>query len=256
MNDARHASLNVDPMDPLMTSHALRRRAARAAGWLYLSMAVFSAFSMIFVTPKFVVPGDAAATAGRILASERLLRVGFASNLAGQVLFLFLAYALYKLFRPVDKDQARIMVMLVVASVPVTFVSMLGQLAPVFLLKGNGFLSAFDPAQRQALAMASLGLHDQGILLAGIFWGLWLLPLGILAFKSGFIPKAFGVLLWAGCFGYLLDSLAAFVFPGQRAALAPVVTVSEFISEIPFILWLLVKGVRAAEPAAAVEGRS
>ncbi len=251
MNDAKSIRLEDKAMNTIVTGDSSSlRKAARTAGWLYLSMAVFSAFSMLFVTPKVLVPGDAAATAANILAFERLFRLGFASNLAGQVIFLFLAYALYKLFRSVSRDQARLMVMLVVASVPVTFVSMLGQLAPVALLKGSSVLAPFDPAQRQALAMTFFDLHEQGILLAGVFWGLWLLPLGILAFKSGFIPRVFAILLWAGCFGYLLDSLAVFVFPEHRALVAPVVTASELASEIPFILWLLIRGVRDPRPTA------
>lgn len=219
------------------------KKTARIAGFLYLIMAVCSAFSMMYVDSKLYVPGDAAATVSNIQASEWLFRLGFVSNLVGQIIFLFLVYALYKLLKSVDKDQARLMVILVVASVPVACLNMLNQFAPIVLLSGAGHLSAFNPAQLQALAMVFLDMHNHGIFIAEIFWGLWLFPFGLLVFKSGFFPKVLGVLLMLGCFGYLIDCLVNFLFPSYKVITYPGIGISA-VAEFSFIFWLLFKGAK------------
>ena len=224
-------------------SDLLRNKTARVAGLLYLIMALCSAFGMIYVDSKIYVAGDAAATAGNIQAFAGLIRLGFVSSLVAQISFLFLVYVLYKLLKSVDIDLARIMVVLVVASVPLTCLNLLNQLAPLILLNGAGYASAFDPAQLHALAMMFLDLHKQGIFIAQIFWGLWLFPLGILVFRSGFIPKVLGILLVIAGIGYLVDSLSFFLVPNLGISVSSVT----FIGELLFLLWLLIKGVNERE---------
>jgi hypothetical protein len=202
----------------------------------------------MYVDPKLYVPGDAAATVSSILEFEWLFRLGFVSNLAGQIVSLFLVHTLYKLFRSVDKGQARLMVMLLALSVPVTFLNMLNQYAAVLLISGAGHLSAFNPAQLQTLAMIFLNLYDRGTIIAEIFWGLWLVPLGLLAYKSGFIPKVLGVLLIVGCFGHLLYFLSVFLFPAHSAILTPI-AYAAMSGELPVFLWFLIKGVKAQQPS-------
>ena len=122
------------------------RRTARIAGLLYLLMAVFSAFGTIYVPSRLFVPGDAAATANSVMASMWLLRLGFVSDLVAQALFLFLVLTLYRLLKTVAEHQARLMVILVVASVPVTCLNLLNEIGPILLLGGAGYLKAFEPA--------------------------------------------------------------------------------------------------------------
>lgn len=221
----------------------LLQKTARAAGILYLIMDVFMIFSGMVVDPKIYVPGDAAATASNILESGWLFRLGFVSWIIGYIVFLFLANALYNLFKSVDKGQARLMVILVIASVPIGILNMLNQYAPILLLNGSGHLSAFNPAQLQTLSMVFFDIYQHGIMVAEIFWGLWLIPLGLLVYKSRFVPKVLGVLLIIGCFGHLLSFLSFFLFPDYSAILIPI---SEIVMgcEIPIFLWLLIKGVR------------
>jgi hypothetical protein len=218
-------------------------KTSRMAGIWYLLMAICSAFSMMFIDKQVLVPGDAETTAANILASKGLYSLGVVSNLAGQIFFLFLVLALYRHLRSVDMTQARLMVALVVASIPVTCLNTLNQFAPVLLLSGADYLKVFEPAQVNALAMVFLEMYQQGIILVGIFWGLWLLPFGILVYRSGFLPKILGVFLVIGCLGYLLDSISNYLFPAYAAALDPVVMVTGLIGEIPILLWLLIKGI-------------
>jgi hypothetical protein len=231
-------------------------KVSRIAGIWYALLTVCSVFGILYVDARFYVLGDAAATAGSILANPWLFRLGIVSNLAGQACFLFAGLAFYRLFKSVDKDQARSLLMLVVASVPIAFLNMLNKFAPIILLGDSGFLKAFEPAQLRALAMLFIELQKYGTLIVSVFWGLWLLPLGILVFKSGFFPKVLGILLVINFAAYILDCLLAFLFPDVRAAVSPIMTVLLAIGEIPFLLWLLIRGARipagkAATPEAA-----
>ncbi len=216
---------------------------ARGAGILYIIMDVFMIFSGMIVDPKIYVPGDAVATASNILALEWLFRLDVVSNIVGFVVFLFLVLALYKLFQTVDKGQARLMVVLVVASVPVAIVYTLFQYASVLILSSAGYLSAFNPAQLQALSMVFFDIYRSGIMVAEIFWGLWLIPLALLAYKSRFVPRVLAVLLVVGCLGHLLSFLSTLLFPDYSAILIPISEMA-MIGELPIFLWLLIKGAK------------
>ena len=224
------------------------KKTARGAGILYIIMAVFLIFSGMYVDPKLYVPGDAVSTVSNILASAWLFRLGFVGNLVGYILNLFLVLALYNLFKSVDKGQARLMVILIVGGVSIAFLNMLNQYAPILLFSGAGHLSAFNPAQLQTLSMVFLDMYNHGTMIAEIFWGLWLIPLGLLVYKSGFIPKVLGVLLIVGCFGHLISFLSTFLFPEYRAILIPIAE-TVMIGEMPIFLWLLIKGVKDQQPS-------
>ena len=232
-------------MTHLMNSN---KKASRIAGCWYLLVAIFGSFNTMFVDSKLYVSGDAAATVTNILASERLFRFGIVSNLICTICFLFLADALCKLFKSVDKDLVRLMVIFIIASVPVAYLETL-QLAPMLLLSGAGSLSAFEPAQLQALAMVFLDMNKQGSFIAYIFYSLWMFPLGLLIFKSGssFIPKALGVLLMVGCFGYLVNFLVIFLSLDYEAIVSLWMTIA-IVAEILCILWLLIVGPRDQQP--------
>lgn len=198
------------------------KKAARGAGILYIIMGVFMIFGGMYVDSKIYVPGDAMATVSNILASEWLFRLGFVSNLVGLIFQLLLVHALYDLFKSVDKGQARLMVIFVIAGVSVAFLNMLNLYAPILLLSGGGHLSTFNPAQLQSLSMVFLNMYEHGIMIAEIFWGLWLIPLGILVYRSRFVPKVLGALLIVGCFGHLISFLSIFLFLGYSTILTPI----------------------------------
>jgi len=224
------------------------KKTARGAGILYIIMDVFMIFGGKYVDSKIYAPGDAVATVSNILASEWLFRLGFVSNLVGLILQLFLVYVLYELFKSVDKGQARLMVILVVAGVSVAFLNNPNLYAPILLFSGAGYLSAFNLAQLQTLAMVFLDMYKHGIMIAEIFWGLWLIPLGILVYKSRFVPKVLGVLLIVGCFGQLISFLSIFLFPGYSTILTPIAE-TIMLGELPIFLWLLIKGAKDQQPS-------
>jgi len=189
------------------------RNPGRRTGLLYLLVSIPGAFALVYVPGRLLVHGDAAATIANIAASETLFRFGIAAELICQALFILVAMALYDLFKGVNHRHAVLMVMLIALSIPIAFLNELNAIATLLFMHGAGSLSIFDQPRRDALAMLFVNLHGRGFDVAGIFWGLWLFPLGLLVYRSGFVPRILGVLLIANCFSYLLNSLASLVLP-------------------------------------------
>ena len=230
------------------------RRQARFAGLLYLLMGVSAPFALLVAPGRLIVAGDAAATAERIRQSEVVLRLWIGTELFHQAIAVYLVMALYRVFKPVDPNQSRLLVALgALVSVPIMFLNLLNLIAAHTLASGPAFLAAFEPAQLDGLAYLFTRLHARGVTIASIFWGLWLVPFGLLVIRSGFIPKVIGWLLMVAAAGYLLDSFATLVLPSAQSIVGSFTTILE-IGELPVIFWLLIagaRGPRAEEPAAA-----
>jgi len=218
------------------------KRQARVAGLLYLLASIPGAFCLIYIPSHFFVSGDAAATANKIAASEPLFRFGILSELVGFIGFIFVARALYRLFVGVNKAHASLMVTLIVVSIPISLLNVLNETAALRLVHGGAFLSVFDKPQSNALAMLFLRLHFDGFMVAQIFWGLWLIPFGILVYESGFLPRILGILLIIACFGYLANSLVGLDVAPNDAITRVVGQLT--ICELPIIFWLLIVGAR------------
>ena len=231
--------------DPPPSSSPLpTARTARIAGVWYLLLAVAGIFAYQYV-PHLIIAGDPAATALNMLGSETIVHVGVVAELAEAVLSIFLVRALYRLLTGVDKNYASLMVTLVLVAVPIAFVIVLTELGALILYSGASFLvSGFGQAQLQALALVLLDLHSEGLDVASIFWGLWLFPLAILVYRSGFIPRILGVLLAVNGFAYLVISLVSLLLPSYATAVSQVLFLPEALGELSMMIWLLAKGVR------------
>ena len=232
------------------------KKAARIAGAIYLSMVITGPFSLIYVPSKLIVRGNAAATADNILAHETMFRLSILADLVGQVIFICLAIALYRLLGGVNKIWAALMVAFVLVSAAVGFVNTLNDIAALLLFRGADFLTIFDKPQRDALGMLFVRLHSQGILIDEMFWGLWLFPFGLLVYRSGFLPRFIGVWLMINCFGYVVLSVTALFFPAYYETAFKMAQPVLF-GELAIMLWLLIKGAKvptlpsALQPAAA-----
>jgi hypothetical protein len=213
-------------------------------------MGLPGAFSLQYIPAAFIVHGDAAATARKITEAPFLYRVGILSDLVSAIFFLILAANLYYLLKDVDLKNARLMVIFVLSAVAIGFVCTVALSAPLIFLSGADFLSVFTRPQLEALAYGSLRLRGSGLDVAAAFWGLWLLPFGILVFKSGFIPRLLGVCLIVGGFAYLTFSLTAIIFPASRHTVSLITLPFYAIGELPIAFWFLVKGVRVPQPEA------
>ncbi len=226
------------------------KKTARIAGFLYLIMIVIAPFSVFYVPSILFVPGDAATTANNIMASEGLFRSGFVSGLIYQVISILLVLVLYKLLKPVNKNQALLMVIFALVGVPIAMLNELNQFAALLLLSGADYLTAFGADQLHAQVMLFLDLHRHGVQIAVIFWGLWLLPLGYLVFKSGFLPRILGILVIIGGFGYLIDVITFFLLPNYEnyeAIFSQVIPLLTIPGELLLMLWLLIKGVNVEQ---------
>jgi hypothetical protein len=225
----------------------------RFAGLLYVLISLLGVFALIYVPGKLIVHGNATATANNIAASETLFRLGIAANLVGQILFMWVALTLYDLLKGVDRRHALLMLALIVIPVPIALLNELNAVAALILVRGADFLSILAKPQRDALAMLFLDLHGHGFGIAEIFWGLWLFPLGLLVYRSGFLPRILGILLMANCFSFLATSFTFFLLPEHRS-IVDRWTMPLHFGELLFMLWLLIKGANprpAAGPATA-----
>ena len=219
------------------------KKTARIAGLLYLINGVTGFFGIAYVPSKLIVSGNAATTASNILASERLFRLGIVSELICAAEFIFVIWIFYRLLGGVNKTHASLMAIWGLAFVPVMCVNVLNEIAALSLLRGADFLTVLGQPQREALAMVFLDLHRYGYVIGWIF-GPWLFFLGLLVFKSGFLPRVLGILLIAACFGYLADSLTPLLLPGYENVVSRIASIPLTLGEPALILWLLTMGAK------------
>ncbi len=220
------------------------KKTARIAGLLYLVVVLTGIFSLAYVPSKLIVWNDPVATYNNIKTSESLFRFGIVSGLLCYVFFLFLPVALYKLLKPVNEVYAKLMVLLAVTSVPISFMNIQHKFAVLSIIKGEVF-KTFTNEQLQFQVMFYLNQFNKGILMVSVFWGLWLLPFGYLVYKSGFLPKILGVLLMLGCFGYLINFLGnSLIEDYSSLGVSKYIGMPATFGEIGICLWLLIMGAK------------
>ena len=206
------------------------RNAVRILRILYPIWMAFGIFSIVYIPSMLLVAGNAAETASKILANEFLFRAGIVGNLMTQLIFIFAVLLLYKLFESVSKNHSLLMMVLALVSVPIAMLNELNNVAALLLLK--------NPDQM----MLFLNLHAQGVVIASIFWGLWLFPLGSLIYKSGYFPKIISMAVIIGGLGYTLGSFSELLALFSKTILS----LFEFMTfgEVVFLLWLVVRGAK------------
>jgi len=230
--------------------HPLKER-ARIAGLLYLAVVVTGPFVLIYVPGKLFVLGDAGATAANILAHQSLFRAHIAVGLISELFFIATVLALYRLLRGVHPELAAAMAILVLIDAPLAFLGVANEVATLSLLRGAGGLSVFDAPQRDALATLLITVDAQATLVSEIFWGLWLLPLGVLVHRSGFIPRALGVWLLVNGLAYVALASTG-LFAPQHLEQATAIATPVLFGEVALMLWLLIVGARERRPSGAV----
>ncbi|MGA8796280.1 MAG: DUF4386 domain-containing protein [Candidatus Cybelea sp.] len=214
---------------------------ARVAGLLYLAVTVVGVFSLLYIPGLIYVPGDAAATSHNIASHESLFRANIFLEIWGATLEIFLVLALYRLLAVVDRSLAMVMLVLGLMDVPIFFANSLNDVGALLFARGADFLSAFGEPQREALAMLFLRLHHYGEVVNEVFWGLWLLPFGLLVYKSRFLPRLLGVWLMLNCFAYLAQNVTGILLPQYTAVVTSISMPLQF-GELAIMLWLLVLG--------------
>jgi hypothetical protein len=219
------------------------RQAAVVAGIGLLIITILAPFADFFVRQSLIVPGDAAATANKIMASESLFRIAISSYLIVAILDVVVAWALYVLLKPVNKSLSLLAAWLRVVYAAILGITLLNLVIALRLLDGADFMRVFETDQLYAQAMLFLNAFSDGWEMGLAIFGIHLLVLGYLAFKSGYIPKILGVLLIIASIGYLLDSFGRLLFPNYDVTIA----VFTFFGEVLLIFWLLFKGAKIPE---------
>ena len=223
------------------------KRLARIAGVLYLLVAITGGFAEGFVEPRMYVAGNAAATAGNVVANSGLVRMAVVAELLDYIFFIFLAMTLYILLKHVHKSVARAMLVFVALAAAIV------SLNAVFLFEGlqvatdSSYEAAFGTAGSDALVLLLLDLQHYGLLIGQIYFGLWLVPLGYLAYRSGMFPKALGVVLVVAGVCYLVDLFVAFLAP-DIGDIRPFLLIPVIIGEVWLLGYLLVIGVKTVRP--------
>ena len=222
------------------------KQLARLAGLVYVSLGLAAAFGFYHAP---LVQGDLSALAHRLTQSGVRFRIGVVSDVLSTALSVPLALLLYQLLKPVHKIQAVWMALLLVAAMPISFVVALNYVAAQRLLTGAAEVAALTVAQREALGMLFLRLHTHGVLAVEIFWGLWLVPFGLLVMKSRFLPRVLGILLVIAGGAYVAHRVISLLFDWPRIILYERVTMlARAAGEFPIMLWLLIKGTDARPP--------
>jgi len=215
---------------------------ARIGGVLYLIIIVIGFCGEFFVREKLVVSGDVTATANNIMASESLWRITIAGGLILLVCSIALTLILYVLLRPVNKTLALLAVFFNIVEFPIEAVSKLWLFAALFLSGNADYLKAFEPHQLHALMQISLKLHDYGFGIDLVFFGFACLVYGYLLFRSGYFPRALGVLMAIAGLSYLTNSFTLILAPAYAGTISPILVLA-LIGELSLCLWLMVKGV-------------
>jgi len=220
------------------------RNLARRAGLLYALASSTAPFSYLYVPGVLLVQGNALATADRVRASESLLRAAIIGELYSATLLVFAAVALYQLFKSVDQKTSLLMAAMILISVPISYVNALNNIVPLVLLKSPAIAAVLDPRPMAAQVTLFLRLHNYGLVINQIFWGLWLFPIGVLVMRSGFIPRWLAFPLFFAGAGYVLNSLGTLILPPSLRWITESLQILG-VGEMPlFSFYLLIWGVR------------
>ena len=227
-----------------------QRGIAKIAGFGWLLIIAAGVFAEFFVRSTLIIPGDAAATANNITASEGLFRLGIAGDLVMLLADVGVALALYVLLRPVNRGLALLAAFLRLMQAAVLGANLLNLVAASLLLSGTGYLATFEPGQLHALALMALEAHAVGYDLGLVFFAFALFILGYLFFKSGYVPRVLAVLLSLSGLVYLTGSLVAVLAPVYAPVLEPAYFLP-FVAELSLALWLLFRGINVQQASAS-----
>jgi hypothetical protein len=224
------------------------KRLARIAGVLYLLNGIVAGFAFGYVLTRVYVPGNAASTAGNLVANSGLVRMGVLADLFQATEWAFLAMTLFLLLKHVNRSAAGAMVAIVAIGSAITCLNDVFQFEAIRVATNPSYAASFGALGSNALVLLLLDIHHYGFLIAQIFFGLWLVPFGYLAYKSGMFPKALGIALIVGGACYLVGMVAVFLVPDFGEKINSLITIPSAIAELSMAGYLLAVGVKTTKP--------
>jgi len=154
------------------------------------------------------------------------------------------------LLKDVNQGLAALMVILgSLMAPPLFFADSVNDAGALMFTRGD-FLSVFDKSQREAMVMLFVRLHDHLIWANAFFWGLWLFPLAVLVYKSGFLPRLIGAWLFIAGVAWLGFSFTRIAAPQYNWMIDKVFNSASF-GEIVFMFWLLIRGAKVEKQVSA-----
>ena len=218
------------------------KKTARIAGFWYLILGIGYGYGWMLITKVFI-NGNAVLTAQNIIQSGFQYIIGIIFTIISLIGFIFLILTLYKLLKRVNENISKIMLTLVLVSIPISFTSIIFEIGALVVLKRADYLSAFSMVQIQSFATLFVNLYIVGSHIAEIFWGLWLFPFAYLVYKSNFFPKILAILLTISGISYCIGSITYLINPIIFTKISNILSIPETIGEVSMLLWLLIKGV-------------
>ena len=219
------------------------KKEARLAGFFYLLCVLTGIYAMVYLPSKVDMNGSAGEVANHIISNEFIFRVGILTRLVSSIPWVLLSLSLYRLMKGVNGFQAKLMFAWMALSVPIGFIAESMNISALMIAKGE-LLKSLDVVQRSEYAFLFLKLHGYITSVSELFWGLWLLPFGFLIYKSGFIPRILGVLLFLGGVSYIIEWVIFLAFPAYESSISSYRMLFGSVGEISIMLWLLIKGVK------------
>lgn len=221
----------------------MEKRFYKLTGLLYLIVIICAGFSQGYIRGTIIIPGNALATATNILQNESLFRLGLSLDLIAFIIDAVISVLLYQMFKPFGKNLAMVSAALrLIAHPAIGSLNLLNHYMANLVLGGESFLSTFDQAQLESLSLLFMNAHQYGYLIAGGFFGVHLLLLSVLIYKSDTIPNIFGSFLLGSAIGYLLETFGNFNMPGYEDYTALIVGFAAALGEVSFTFYLLFKG--------------
>ena len=224
-----------------------RKATGRLVGVLYLLLGIPNALSLNHFPRRFLIPNDPVTTAANIESGAMLFRLWAFLDVIAGVVSIWMAIELYRLLKDVHRDWARFLVGVVFVMAAMSFAITIIQLAPLTILNGSSTWAPFDRAQLESLAYGFITLRGQAVGAISVYWGVWLVPLAVLIYRSGFLPKLLGIVLGLAAGGYLVSAVVFFVAPDSYRTVFWATAPIYGIGEISFLLYMLIKGARTEE---------
>jgi hypothetical protein len=215
---------------------------ARIAGGLYLLLAILGGWAQLAARASIYIPGDAAATANNIVANETLFRLSIAADIGMALSFVLLGLALHRLLAPENAAWATRMLVFISVAAGSILVNLTFQVGALIVATDPAYASLGDE-----LSLLLLDLHHYGYILIGIFFGLWLLPIGMIALRSPLFHRAVGVVVVIGAIAWLFDPVLSILLPSELTIVRDLVSIPTVVAELGLIGYLLIVGVRTAK---------
>lgn len=222
-----------------------RKPLMHLAGICYIIIVISGIITLMYIPSELIDWKNTQLTYKNISEDMLLFRIGVFTSIICYLAYIALPLVLYKLLSLIHKNLAIAMVVLVLVSIPITFLNLTNKLDIISLLTNPTLTSLYTENEKINLTFSLLHKYENGITMASLFWGLWLFPFGLLVYKSGFLPKVLGVLLMLGSVGYCINIFGdLLIVDYSKLGIAGFISIPASVGEIGICLWMLFLGAK------------